>query len=163
VTRRQKVFLDQGVVDANRPSGVGVGEGIKGQIKLGIDLVSGGKAVATKMIDGEVLARAASNIQGDLEIWTSSNDKIINAEAIAGVVGEAPFTTNNVSLYSVEGGNHNSYFTESFGFTRVRQDEQEARRETQTPFIGSKVSASSMERSGAEYIFKQMQSSVKSA
>jgi hypothetical protein len=151
-----KVFLDQGVVDANRPSGVGGGEGIKGQIKLGIDLVSGGKAAATKMIDGEVLARAASNIQGDLEIWTSSNDKIINADAIAGVVGEAPFTTNNVSLYSMEGGNHNSYFTE-FGFNRARQEEQQARHEAQTTAIGKKVSMESVERSGAEFILKQMQ------
>jgi len=108
------------------------------------------------MIDGEVLARAASNIQGDLEIWTSSNDKIINADAIAGVVGEAPFTTNNVSLYSMEGGNHNSYFTE-FGFNRARQEEQQARHEAQTTAIGKKVSMESVERSGAEFILKQMQ------
>ncbi len=157
-----KIFLNQGVMDANRPSGVGA-EGLLGAIKLGKDLVSGGKAAATKMIDGEVLARAASNIHGDLEIWTSSEDKIINAEVVGEVVKDAPFSTNNVSLYSMEGGNHNSYFIEAFGFNRVRQEEQKARHESQTPSIGKRVSIGSMERSGAEYLLKQMQQPAQEA
>ncbi len=157
-----KVFLDQGVVDANRPSGVG-GEGALGLVKMAWDSLSGGRGAATKMIDGDVLAQSASNIKGDLEIWTSSEDKIINGNAIDETIQIAPLKSDNVSHYNLQGGNHNSYFTEAFGFTRVREEEQQARHETQTPFIGKTVSASSLERSGAEYLFKQMLQSTSEA
>ena len=157
-----KVFLDQGVIDANRPSGVG-GKGILGLPKMAWDSWSGGEAAATKMITSKVLARASSNIKGDLEIWTSSEDKIVNDDVIAETIQFAPITSNNVSHYSLEGGNHNSFFTEAFGFARVRQEEQQARHDAQTPFIGKKVSIDSLERSGAEYLFKQVLEPVSGA
>lgn len=158
-----KVFLDQGVVDANRPSGVG-GKGTLGYVKMAWDSLSGGMAAATNMITVKTLDRASSNIKGELEIWTSSEDKIINADAIDQTIRSlSRGKVNNVFHYNLVGGNHNSYFTEALGFTRVREEEQEARHTIITPFIGKTVGVDSMERSGAEYLHKKKQQSAHKA
>jgi len=150
-------IFKQGVMDANNPSLMGDPVGIKGKLDFALNFASTGRAAATKTINEGVLERAIDNVKGDVEVWTGSEDKIIREQEVHSLVGKmSQKFPNRISSYSLDGGSHNSFFTNAFGFVRARAEEQQARRDAGISMVGKRIEENTLERSGAEMILRQM-------
>lgn len=154
----------QGNEDAYRKSGIDLEGSLKDKATGLLSFLGAGRAAASQSINSSVISNhVLPNITGDLEIWTGENDKIVQEGAVQNVVREAvdrnPREASRLSYYVIEGATHNTFFINGLGYTRAREAEQEARHDAQVgiPHIGKRISVDSLERSGAEWILKQMQ------
>ncbi|MBP6913031.1 MAG: hypothetical protein KBC00_00265 [Candidatus Levybacteria bacterium] len=158
----------QGNTDAYRKSGAQLHDvsSFKRMIEAR-KFISSSKVTSDKLNDSESIARAVENISGELEIWSCGGDGLARPEAIQAAINNAlPLLKEDdktrLYSYNVTGAHHNQLILNAFGFMRARFEEQEARRQIGEAYKGTKtMDIKTMERSGAEYLLKKMQSRTK--
>lgn len=150
-------IYDQGVVDANRPSAMGNPGNLIQTAGFLLNFLSTGRATATRFINSQVVENAAQNVTGDIEVWTASKDSIIKEDEVhKAVENVAERHPGKVASYTLE-GTHNTFFTNAFGFVRHRSLERDRRHKEKTPVQKKEIDANDLERSGAEFLLKEMQ------
>lgn len=152
------IMLEQGNIDAHRASGIGQENGILKPLKEGLSFLSSGRASASKRFSPEKLAEISGHVSGDVEIWTGESNRVVKPEAIIECVNNAG-DVPNLSLYVIKGGKHEAIIANALGFIATHMDEKRSRAELGDLYRSKniKISISTLERSGAEYLLKQMQ------
>lgn len=157
------IMAYQGNTDAKRKSGAQLHD--VNFLKRAIEsrkFISSSKAAGEQLNDATSVVKAVNNISGDLEIWECGEDRLARPEVITTAVEKAreglgAEQQSRLVSYDVEGAHHNQLILNAFGFIRTRLEEQRARSEMGGDYKGAKkISVGSLERSGAEYILKQM-------
>lgn len=156
------IMAYQGNTDAKRPSGAKLHDvSLVKRMLESRKFISPGKASGTQINDTESIKNTLTNISGDLEIWTNDGDNLSRSDVINDKLREAMNSIseedrNRLSSYVISGARHNELIVHGFGFIRARREEQDARHIIGEPQFGKTISLSAIERSGAEYLLKQM-------